>query len=384
MPAEKWQISGGLYREPRGGTGLTKALHWVLPQHWQRAWRDNGVFRSIADGVAVAMGATMCIANPKLALRFAKLKQFRSIHPYGPYPSQVVEIVAHSSSCPRGVGRRKSSVTGADKMLYGIPAGSTGQALSDKLFVFVHGGAWGSGIPLFYVLLAESLIEAGFAVLLLGYRVYPDGDTTDQVHDVERGLRWIHTNRRRVGLKADGRVYLAGHSSGAHISALYLLGRAAKPQRHRFDPKVSGFIGLSGVYDIRKHYIYESRRGVHEISPMKASNGGVYRQLLEYSPSEVLHSRFNRHTASHLPPSLIIHGTRDETVPVSSSVEFAAELASLGVPVVVRFLPEKNHFDTVGQLMLGTGSETERAIVEFCDAHHAPSSAVAGSFTSRL
>ena len=30
-------------------------------------------------------------------------------------------------------------------------------------------------------------------------------------------------------------------------------------------------VGLSGVYDIEKHFLFEATRGVHEISPMGAA-----------------------------------------------------------------------------------------------------------------
>jgi hypothetical protein len=36
---------------------------------------------------------------------------------------------------------------------------------------------------------------------------------------------------------------------------------------------VRAFIGVSGVYDIDKHYKHEKSRGVHEISALKPANG---------------------------------------------------------------------------------------------------------------
>lgn len=34
---------------------------------------------------------------------------------------------------------------------------------------------------------------------------------------------------------------------------------------------VDGFVALSGVFDIGKHYLWEAGRGAHEVSPMKAA-----------------------------------------------------------------------------------------------------------------
>lgn len=81
---------------------------------------------------------------------------------------------------------------------------------------------------------------------------------------MERALLHI----RAKGLCPSGApLLLSGHSSGAHISMLYLLEalNESKPVL------VDGFIALSGVFDIGKHYLWESARGAHEVSPMKAA-----------------------------------------------------------------------------------------------------------------
>jgi acetyl esterase/lipase len=49
-----------------------------------------------------------------------------------------------------------------------------------------------------------------------------------------------------------GLLLLGGHSSGAHLSAMYLLRRAAAPEQFSGHPEVSAFVGFSGVYDIHK------------------------------------------------------------------------------------------------------------------------------------
>jgi alpha-beta hydrolase superfamily lysophospholipase len=55
---------------------------------------------------------------------------------------------------------------------------------------------------------------------------------------------------------------LMGHSSGANICGLALNQMA----ENRFaNCHIDYFIGLSGVYDIGQHYLWERDRGVHEI-----------------------------------------------------------------------------------------------------------------------
>ena len=128
-----------------------------------------------------------------------------------------------------------------------------------------------------------------------------------QVDDLAAAMRWMSGNTRVLGLDELPEVYLMGHSSGAHVSLLYLIRRAEDDElreksvgmtntgdgatgdspaavEHAVrvayaggsatgdnppalddnaggrELEVEGFIGLSGVYDVHSHYLYESWR----------------------------------------------------------------------------------------------------------------------------
>lgn len=48
---------------------------------------------------------------------------------------------------------------------------------------------------------------------------------------------------------------------------------------------------------------------------------------------------------------VLIHGTRDFTVPVSSSTKFAEALSEISANVKVRLIPEAPHYDVAMDLM---------------------------------
>lgn len=107
-----------------------------------------------------------------------------------------------------------------------------------------------------------------------------------------------------MGFDRDPELYLMGHSSGAHIGMLYLVRQAeerdraeAKAAALRDAPggggrgsvgsvgdgdvvgedggrqlEVEGFIGLSGVYDVHRHYLYESWRFVGYCMPFASAS----------------------------------------------------------------------------------------------------------------
>lgn len=73
----------------------------------------------------------------------------------------------------------------------------------------------------------------------------------------------------RGGSVSAPEVYLMGHSSGSHISLLYLIRREEERRRGAStrsgdsmekELEVEGLIGLSGVYDVHRHYLFESWR----------------------------------------------------------------------------------------------------------------------------
>eukprot|EP00904_Undaria_pinnatifida_P006577 jgi/Undpi1/3049/HiC_scaffold_15.g06425.m1 len=326
----------------------------VVPLSTQRSFRD-GCFQVVADVGVMFTAGLAAVMRPRLAARFLAIGRQREDHRYGAHPRQVIEVVRPAE----GVGD-------------GRP----------KVIVFVHGGAWGSGRTWMYRVMVDRLSQLGYTVVSLSYRVYPDADIHGQVDDLAAAMRWMSCNTRVLGLDELPEVYLMGHSSGAHVSLLYLIRRAEDDELREKsvgmtntgdgaagdspaavenavrvayaggsatgdnppalddnaggrELEVEGFIGLSGVYDVHSHYLYESWRGVHEISPMKAANGGVLHVLLDHSHPRLLGGKpsqksipSSRPAAKQSPPDL----RRRLSVPKQSSENGPAE--SDGAPHV--------------------------------------------------
>ena len=142
------------------------------------------------------------------------------------------------------------------------------------VIIFFHGGAWGSGHRRMYSLLGKRLREEGFVVVVAGYATYPCTDVELQIESVHQVIQWTGKNISKYGGDAEA-IFLSGHSSGAHICAMHLLRGSPTQTEQNNDSdsnstvELMGFIGLSGVYDIREHYVFEQGRNVHELSPMK-------------------------------------------------------------------------------------------------------------------
>ncbi|CAM9204143.1 unnamed protein product [Ectocarpus sp. 12 AP-2014] len=374
LEEQRFTIHGSVFRDKPGSVKTTGFLHRVLPVSAQRSFRD-GAFRAVSDGgVAVAAGVS-AVFRPGLAARFLSAGRRREDHRYGGHSRQVIEVVH-----PVRDDDPARSAVGDDER--------------PKLIVFVHGGAWGSGSTWMYRLMVDRLSHShhprlrSYSVASVGYRVHPDADTDGQVNDLAEAMRWISRNTGTMGFDRDPEVYLMGHSSGAHIGMLYLVQQAEKKGKTETEDaaranaptglpnmpgsgdhgsvdnigdgdvigedvgrqlEVEGFIGLSGVYDVHRHYLYESwrivheavrlcqhasdagtsvvlipparepdtavlapardraffqSRGVHEVSPMKAANGGRLHTLFDYSHQCFLGTGSHRATRTWSRPPL--------------------------------------------------------------------------------
>eukprot|EP00177_Eucheuma_denticulatum_P003867 GFKZ01007000.1.p1 GENE.GFKZ01007000.1~~GFKZ01007000.1.p1 ORF type:complete len:457 (+),score=58.78 GFKZ01007000.1:213-1583(+) len=127
------------------------------------------------------------------------------------------------------------------------------------MVMYVHGGAWGAGTSLQFAQMGRSIsCLTGATTLVLSYRVYPEAKIAEQVKDVTDGMRAAR------GLFPGRRLVVMAHSSGAHVTAAALLKGAERGEGGLADVVV--FSG--GVFDLGRHFLYEGRRGIAEMSPL--------------------------------------------------------------------------------------------------------------------
>ena len=81
------------------------------------------------------------------------------------------------------------------------------------LIVCVHGGGWSGGskenVPAF------PLLEKGYAVASINYRLLQDAPFPAQIQDCKAAIRWLCTHARQYRLDAARGMW--GHSAGGHL-----------------------------------------------------------------------------------------------------------------------------------------------------------------------
>lgn len=196
--------------------------------------------------------------------------------------------------------------------------------------VFIHGGGWHSGTPGDYRFVGRTLAREGYVVVLVGYRLGPDGRYPAMLEDSALALAWTHDTIARYG-GDPARVVVMGHSAGAYNAVMLALerqwlGRVGVP-----DGFIKGVIGLSGPYDF------------HPFTSDSARN--AFGHVPDPALTQPIH--FVRGDAPHM---LLITGDADTTVKPRNSDALARALSAAGAPTRPVVLEGVDHSGTVMKL----------------------------------
>lgn len=114
--------------------------------------------------------------------------------------------------------------------------------------VFFYGGGWEIGRRERYRFVAKALTGEGFVTVVPDYRVYPDALFPDFIFDAAKAVRWTRDHIERFG-GDPGRIFVMGHSAGAHIAAMLILDPRYLKSTAMAPGQLRGMIGLAGPYD---------------------------------------------------------------------------------------------------------------------------------------
>ena len=196
--------------------------------------------------------------------------------------------------------------------------------------VFWHGGRWRYGDKSDYRFVGATLAESGYVVVVANYRHYPQVKMPGFMDDAARAAQWAASHAGQYGGDPQ-RLYLMGHSAGAHLAALVTLDVRYFAATGQPIPRITGVIGLSGPYDF--------------LPLLEEDVQDMFGPPSLYPESQPIN--FVRADA---PPMLLVQGLADDTVSPKNSRNLAAALTALGVPVTLKLYPKLSHADTVAAL----------------------------------
>ena len=193
--------------------------------------------------------------------------------------------------------------------------------------VFFYGGSWTSGERAYYRFVGQALAQRGMLVLIPDYRKAPAHPFPAFMLDAAKATAWSRAHAKEFG-GDPARIYLMGHSAGAHIAALLATdGRFLG--KHGMKPRdLAGVIGLAGPYDFLP---------LTEPAVMQAlgpASGWPQTQPVNFVDGDE-------------PPFLLLQGDRDTRVDPANSQRLAARLRDRGDTVTVTMVPGVGHLGLV-------------------------------------
>ena len=193
--------------------------------------------------------------------------------------------------------------------------------------VFVHGGAWRVGTAAAYAFPAELFVNAGAHFVVLDFASVVDlgGDLSAMADQVRRGIAWVHRNAKSFGGDPD-RIYLSGHSSGAHLAGVALVTDWKKDFGLPADT-VKGGLCCSGMFDMK---------------PVRLSARSRYVKFTDAMEDAM---SAQRHLDRLNTPVVLAHGTLETPEFQRQSRDFAAAVKAAGKPAQLLVAPGYNHFE---------------------------------------
>lgn len=197
------------------------------------------------------------------------------------------------------------------------------------IIIFFYGGDWQTGSKEGYRFVAQALTSRGFVAVLPDYRLYPEVAFPAFVEDGALAVRWVHDNAAMLG-GDPRRIYLMGHSAGAHIVALLTL-----------DPRYLKRVGL----DRSAIRASAALSGPYDFVPAE-DDRGVFEMRLGQTRTDDSAQPIN-FVDGHAAPMLLIHGLADRTVDPDNARNLAERIREKGGDVTTIFYPGKGHVPVV-------------------------------------
>jgi acetyl esterase/lipase len=189
--------------------------------------------------------------------------------------------------------------------------------------IFFYGGTWREGERANYLFVAEALTSKGYVVVVPDYRLFPEVRFPAFVEDGAKAVRWAFQHAAAFGGDPE-RLYLMGHSSGAHTAAMLTLDERYLAAEGIAATRIRGTIALAGP-----HAFYPSRT---------ASVAPIFAHLRDENPARPI-----VFVDGDEAPLLLLHGGDDDTVFLFNTIDLSKAVRAAGGRARHIVYPEVGH-----------------------------------------
>jgi len=194
--------------------------------------------------------------------------------------------------------------------------------------IYMHGGAWKTGFANSYSYLAEPFLNLGYTVCIPDFAnvVQLSGNLSAMSDQACKSIEWSLHYCKQQGIDT---VYLIGHSSGAHLSAVYA---SNYKNYYSNNTPIKSMMLISGLYDLE---------------PVMVSSRRTYLNLTEFEIEELSPIR---HLENISVPIDIVFGSNDSPEFIRQSKEFFNSLSEKNSRVSCMCLENTNHYELLEKI----------------------------------
>ncbi|WP_276480142.1 alpha/beta hydrolase [Paraflavitalea pollutisoli] len=181
------------------------------------------------------------------------------------------------------ISSKDSYIASQCKLDVYYPKGATNFAT----IVWFHGGGITGGsksIP-------KALMEKGYAVVAVGYRLSPKVNAPAYIEDAAAAVAWVYQHIAQYG-GSTKLVFLSGHSAGGYLNMMITLDKKYLAKYSIDANTIAGVIPFSG--QVITHFTVRKEQGIKELQPT----------IDQYAPLY--------HVRPDAPPMLLITGDREK------------------------------------------------------------------------
>ena len=197
---------------------------------------------------------------------------------------------------------------------------------SAPLHVFIHGGYWQLLSKDESCFAAPMFQQHGSLFAALNYTLAPQQTLTGIVEENRRAITWLYQNADDWGFDRE-RIYLSGHSAGAHLAMMML--QTDWPKFGLPHDVIKGVCAVSGVFDLE---------------PVRLS---YVNDVLGMDTSEAERNSPIRHSLTNRCPVIFAYGDNETNEFKRQTDEYETVLQDAGIPVTLREIADRNHFDVI-------------------------------------
>jgi acetyl esterase/lipase len=230
-----------------------------------------------------------------------------------------------------------------------IPEKAKANGKSLPVVLWFHGGGWkggskGSGG------IARGLVDEGYAVASVEYRLSGEALFPAQVEDSKSAVRWVRANAKEYGLDPDN-IGVMGRSAGGHLVAF--LGTTGDTTQYDtesnqgYSSRVQAVVDCWGVTDLLQMDAQALPGGKFLHDSAESPEGRLVGGPIQEEPYRSLAVKVNPigyiKRGNKLPPFLMVHGDSDTSVPVGQSMILHKALQKVGADTTLHIEKGAGH-----------------------------------------